>query len=528
MATTQHLVRRSLLAAGAAGCLAVGLVAQLPAYAAAPGAGTWTRITTPSAERSILSEWGHEGRLTVAGRASADVTVVNVYCLRGVGTTVDATTVATSVPVSSSGSFSTRVPVPGSVLSPQCRLRALPSGVNPQTYYLASYAGPVMNFDSWRYLPSQDTVQLRASSGDGTMVAAGIGICNASLLGSLAPDDVMTGGSDGCLYALRAPSPGAGHSSVRVDGHEAYTTGAALSYGLTPSRLASRSFHLLRSGGVRWTEVMPVDRCASDAAFPPSAGSCPTVVSSGISIRQVSTYLPGGHQVRMRSTIRSVDGRRHTLRLAYENTVYGVTDGSAGYRFPGRQGFHASSPGRAVSKLGTASGTLLVRNDRFASPDDPAVATRAMTWSRTPSSIRFAPTAPDTFAMSYRLTVPKDGTTQLGFTDSDAGPTGRAVALGAKAEADMMPAPSITSPAKGAVIQGRATTVRCVVRSGANGLPTSVTVNGHVAKVKPNKSASRATFTVTFGESIGRHTLRAVATDAGGNRRSTSVKVTNK
>jgi hypothetical protein len=338
----------------------------------------------------------------------------------------------------------------------------------------------------------------------------------------------MTGGSDGCLYALGAPSAGAGHSSVRVDGHEAYTTGAALSYGLTPSRLASRSFHLLRSGGVRWVETMPIARCASDAAFPPSAGSCATLVSSGVRIRQVSTYLPGGHQVRMRSTIGSVDGKRHTVRLDFENMVYGVTDGSAGYRFPGHRGFRASSPGQAVSRLGTASGTLLVRNDRFASADDPAVATRAMTWSRTPSAIRFSPGAPDTFAMSYRLSVPKNGTTQLGFTDSDAGPTGRAVALGTKAEADMMPAPRITSPAKGAVIQGRATIVKGVVRSGANGLPTSVTVNGHVAKAKPNKSGSRATFTVTFGESIGRHTLRAVATDADGNRRSTSLKVANR
>jgi hypothetical protein len=524
---TENVLSRSrVVAAAAVGCLAVGLAAQVPAYAAS-GPGTWTRITTPAGEKTLLSQSGHEGQMTIKGTTSQDVANVNVYCLRGSGTSVDVTTVAPNVPVSS-GAFVTTVPVPTGVLEPRCRMRALPFGVSTQDPYLASYAGPTMNFDTWRYLSSQDTVQLRASTGTGTMVAAGIGICNASLLATVLPDASVQGGSDGCMYALRDPGLGASHSSVRVDGHQAYTTGAALSYGLTPSSLATRSFHLLPSGGLRWTEVMPVDRCASDAAFPPSVGSCPTLVSSGISIRQVSTYLPGGHQVRMRSQLRSVDGKRHALRLDYQNTVYGVAEGVVGYRFPGQGGFHAASEGQSVSRLGHGSGTMLVRNDRFATADDAAVATRAMTWSRTPTALRFSSTDPDTFALSYRLTVPKGGASFLGFADSDSPSTSRAAALGRQGEADMMTAPRIVSPVHGAVVKGRTTTVTGVVRAGANGLPTSVTVNGHAAKLRPDKFGARTTFTVTFTESLGKHTLKVVAKDAGGNTRTSSVKVTNK
>jgi hypothetical protein len=521
------MAKKSLAAAAAGFLVVVGLAGQVPAYAA-PGPGTWTKITTPSGARTtILSKWGEEGQMKVKGQASLDVVSVNVYCLRGSGSDVDATTVATSVPVST-GAFHTTVPVPGGVTEPRCRLRALPSGVNPSTAYLASYAGPQMNFDSWQYFSSQDTFQLLASTGNGSLESDGSGVCGATFLGTLLPDGSVPGGSSGCLHALGAPALGASRSTVRVDGHEAYTTSAALSYGLTPTHLASTSFHLRRGGGLRWTELMPVDRCASGDAFPPSAGSCPTLVSSGVEIRQVSTYLAGGHQVRTRTEFRSVDGKRHALRLGYLNTVSGVGPGSVGYRFPGQKRYRRSSLGEHVKHLGKSSGTMLARSDVFGEEGDPAVSTWAITWSRRPTAITFSPTDASTATLTYRLTVPKGGSVHLGFTDSDGTLTSQAVALGKKGKADMMPTPRITAPAAGAVVMGTKTKVTGVVRAGANGLPTSVTVNGHVAKLKMSKGGSRATYQVTFTEALGKHTIVAVAKDAAGNHRSTTVKVRNK
>jgi hypothetical protein len=337
----------------------------------------------------------------------------------------------------------------------------------------------------------------------------------------------VPGGSDGCLYALSTNTLGATHSTVVVDGHDAFTTGAARGYGLDPSSLASTSFRLRHGGGVRWVENMPLDRCASDTTFPPSVGSCPSMVPSGVRIRTVSTYLSGGHQVRIRSEFRSVDGKRHALRLDYLNMVSPLADGVMGFRFPGQKSFHGSTAGELVTALGGGAGTLLARSNRFSDEGDPAVATRAITWSRTPSRVTFTNADPNVFDMSYRLRVPKGGSVHLGFTDSDGVLTSQAVALGHRAEQDMMQAPRITSPDGGSVIHGRTTTVKGFVTAGANGLPTSVMVNGHAAKLRPSKSGSKATFAVTFDESLGKHTLTAVAKDAGGNKRSTSITIRN-
>jgi hypothetical protein len=76
------------------------------------------------------------------------------------------------------------------------------------------------------------------------------------------------------------------------------------------------------------------------------------------------------------------------------------------------------------------------------------------------------------------------------------------------------------------VIKGRSTTVKGKVRAGANGLPVSVTVNGHAATLTPT-SATTAKFKVTFKESLGKHTLTAVAKDAAGNTRRASIRVRN-
>jgi hypothetical protein len=271
---------------------------------------------------------------------------------------------------------------------------------------------------------------------------------------------------------------------------------------------------------------MPLDRCANDVAFPPSHGTCPTLVSTGVEIHQVSTYLPSGHQVRIRTEFRSTDGKRHSLRLDYLNHVTGPAPGEVGFRFPGQHGLHPSAAGQTVTALGHGAGTLLVRSNRFSDEGDPAVATRAITWSRTPLRITFADDDATTFEMRFRLTVPRGGSARLGFTDSDSALTRQAARLGRRGEAGMMRSPRITSPTRGAVIAGRSTTVTGVVTAGANGLPVSVAVNGHRATLK-RTSSSKARFSVTFEESLGKHTLRAVARDAGGNARSTAIRVRN-
>jgi hypothetical protein len=510
---------RRLLAAAAGGCVALALAAQLPA-SAATGPGTHTQITSPANGAAFLSHVGHEGHLTVKGKTSADVSTVNVYCLNGSGATASAITVATAVPVTS-GSFSSTVPVPGAVPGPQCRLRALPDGVNPQAAYVSSYAGPVVNFDSWQ--SGALDFQLTASAGTTAVTASSVGSCSIDNIGTVAADQTIPGGSSGCLLGLGTNPAGSG-AAVVVDGHPAIPPADADRFALTPGSTVHATFHLTRNGSVRWTDTEGLDRCRTSEAFPPPS-SC-ALKATGVEIRQVLTLLKSG-QVRVRAQFRSVDGRRHKIHVAYTSVISPLVEGALGLRFPGQKGFHAATAGRKVTHLGHGAGTMFARTNRFGDEGDPSVATRALSWSRTPSRIAFAPASSTAFELDYRLTVPKRGSADLGFGDSIAVRTTRALSLGAKAERDMMPAPRITAPTAGSTVKGTKTKVTGVVTSGANGLPASVTVNGHAAKLKPNKGGSKATYTVTFSEAPGKHTITAVARDGFGNKRSTSVKVRN-
>jgi hypothetical protein len=90
----------------------------------------------------------------------------------------------------------------------------------------------------------------------------------------------------------------------------------------------------------------------------------------------------------------------------------------------------------------------------------------------------------------------------------------------------MMSTPTITSPANHAHLHGHSITVKGSVTRGANGLPTSVSVNGHAATLTV-VSASKATYKVTFSLPFGTHTITARATDIAHNTRARSISIRN-
>jgi hypothetical protein len=90
----------------------------------------------------------------------------------------------------------------------------------------------------------------------------------------------------------------------------------------------------------------------------------------------------------------------------------------------------------------------------------------------------------------------------------------------------MVNLPGISSPANGAVIHGHSTTVKGTVTVGANGLPTSVVVNGHAAHFT-SVSATSKSYSVTFDESFAKHKITVTAFDSVHNARSRSITVTN-
>jgi hypothetical protein len=504
----------------------VALALQIPVHAATPG--TWTKITTPSGRTTILSNQ-NPGQMTVAGHASPDVAVVNVYCLRGIGAQAASVTVATAVPVTS-GAFQATVPVPSiSGFGSICRLRALPNGVGIHEAYVASYAGPVVNFDQWGRSTDAGRVFsffLQAGSGNGEITATGGGNCASRQMNTVEADLTADHGSNDCMLGLGDSNLAGTSSGLVVDGHQAYLPYGEFQNSLTSVRELSVSVHARANGRLTWKETATIERCAGTDQFPPP-NSCTSMIPAGVEFRRVGTLLPNGHQVRIRDSFTSTDGKRHHLALAYQMGAEPPVAGALGYDFPKQGGgFVAPTAGAVVNKLGTKAGTLLIRSDRFSAEGDPQADTRALTWSRAPGHVKISSTDVSEFEMTYALTVPKNGAAHVGFADSEAITTAAASALASRGVADMMPNPRITSPADHAVIKGRSTTVKGKVRAGANGLPVSVTVNGHAATLTPT-SATTAKFKVTFKESLGKHTLTAVAKDAAGNTRRASIRVRN-
>ncbi|MGC4112136.1 MAG: hypothetical protein QM747_17320 [Nocardioides sp.] len=511
---------RSALAVAATGCVVLGLATQLPAQAA-PAAGTWTKISAPANNKVVLSQQGAEGHWTIRGTASHDVAEVNVYCLSSNnGPSVTSTTVATAVAVAS-GAFHTTVPVPS--VASHCRLRALPDGVNPLDAYLASYAGPVVNLDSW--VPTGSTnFGLTASADSSSVSANAAGGCGIVDFAAIAADQTGIGGTSGCLLSLQNNVTNTG-ASVVVDGHQAFGPPDDHLFGVTPISAVSVKFHVTKAQTLQWTEVEPLDRCASDVQWPPTS-SC-VLRTSGVALTRVSTLLKNG-QLRIRDEFRSTDGKRHVLKLAYLCEIAENAQGLGGVRLPGQKGYHRPALGKKVKNPGpNRASTMLATADRLANDGDPNVSPQAISWSRRPARLVWSPSAEMSLEMDYRLVVPKGGSAHLGFADSVSLLTSGASALGAKAERDMMPSPAISAPRDGGVVHGTKTTVSGVVHSGANGLPVWVKVNGQRVKLKVRKSGDAATFTSTFSEGHGKHVITVVAKDAGGNKRSSSVAVRN-
>jgi hypothetical protein len=530
----------SILRISAVSALVAALLSADPAGAV--GAGTFTEITTPSHTLTFNFDSsrpsGHH--LTVVGNTSADVTSVDIDCTGNSPSGPTSESLATNVLVTGEA-FSANVNL---TVMPQCRLRAVPVGVNVTQDYLGSYAGPILYLTGVEYVTAAST---RAGAiaideqDDGIIAVEDAGQCGPALTATITPpgmDIRGAGGGTACAFALSSanirPSGTANSSSIKVDGHTAYLPFHVKSFlnqspqslGLTQPPLTV-SFTRHSNGDATLTETAKLWRCSVDDTYPPTSTSCPSLVDTGVTFRRVSNMIRSAHQVRVRDTYTGTDNHSHHLNLVYEGEIGAQDTGAVGYTFPGGStAFHAAGFDQVVTGLGTRAGTMYVRSDLFAGPDDAAADTLGLTWSRGPQEVQFAHDVRNLFGMPYALNVSAHGRADLGFGYSGAPTTLAAKKLAGLAQNEMMAVPTIASPANGAHVQGTSTTVKGSVRIGANGLPTAVTVNGHAAHLS-TVSATKATYAVTFSESLGTHTIKVVARDSAGNTAARSISVKN-
>jgi hypothetical protein len=523
-----------------ASAVAAGTLLAATAAASAVGTGTFTRITNPSGTTTFKFDGKHpsNNHLIVSGETSADVTSVDIDCILNTQSGRSDQALASSVPVTG-GAFSSVASV--SSLMSNCRLRAIPSGVDPLNDYIGSYAGPILYMSGAVYQKTGSTTYgytALGSQGDGLAAASDAAQCGPSISATIEPPgmQLIGTGSQDCTFSLPARNVTASvstASAIKVGGHIAYLPfsvhgflNGTQSLGLSQPALTTT---LIRSanGDVTVTESAPLKRCSVDDTYPPTHTSCPGLVTTGVTFNRTLNLFRGDHQIRVRDAFISTDGHGHTINLQYEEQIAPPDTGAVGYTFPGGSStFHKSAPNQVVTGLGTKASTMFVRSDLDSAEGDPEADTLGLTWSRAPQQVHYSGSDVNLFALPYALNVPANGTAHLGFAFSKHVETKDAKTLAAIAANEMVNAPTISSPSNGAVIKGQTTTVKGIVTLGANGLPTSVVVNGHAAPLT-KVSATKETYSVSFSESLGKHTINVTAKDVAGNTRSKSISVTN-
>ncbi len=477
---------------------AAALAAPVVAASAAPV--PWTHVSLPSSTLTYHYTLGGVNQLHVAGETSASVTQVDIDCVTFiVGQEPDVSEVASAVAVTS-GSFD----VVGTLSSnppTNCRLRAIPNGVDVTTDYLGAYSGPILYTDAFGLLKESGKVYsyvALSEEGDGATAMNDVGTCGTQALVTVEAPAMEAGPILlTCLFGLPDkdidPSGTPKHSAIRVDGHNAYLPSGVQDFRSSPQPLTvpqptlSVSQSIAHNGDVTITESAALKRCSASDHYPPTTASCPALLATGVTFTRVTKFWRNGHQVRIRDTFTSTNHHAHTVTLQYlgaaaNQTAGGTADTSAGFSYPAHGStFHASRPGQTVTGFGRKAGSLLIRSDLHARADDPQADTIAATWSRPPSKITFSsdPSQPDQFGMAFSVKVPAGGTGFLGFATSERWSTTDVKPLASLAVADMVKPPSISSPHRGATIHGHSTTVTGSLSVGANGLPTAVSVNGH-------------------------------------------------
>lgn len=540
-------MRARLLSLSVAVVFAVSGAVALATAPNALGVFTFSRITTPS--KDLLFKYNQaktpaQNSFIVSGSASNDISTVNIVCMFTAGGRLQDENLALNVPVTG-GSFSTVASFDDpDGLMPTCRMRAVPTTVDPLAAYLGAFSGPILftsgvilnkagpTIYGFTGISAQGTdFGETTSAGECSVAATATFVLpQVELLGTNQP--ACSFGLPGTNATLSGTPTG---SALRVDGHnvylpavvQGYLNKSPLSLGLPIPALSVSLTRPNTKGDIVITESTPLKRCSVSDVFPPTLVSCPALVNTGVTFKRVTNVFARAHQIRVRDSYIG-NGSAHAISASYTSAMSPPDAGATGYIFPGHGAtLQTAHSGETVTGLGTKANTLVVRSDKFASIDEPTAETWALTWSRAPQKIQFDGTQSNLFAMPYSLHTAANGTARIGFAFSGRLLTADAVNLAKLGVADMIGAPKITSPANGATIHGKSTTVKGSVGLGANGLPSSVTVAGHAATLHVNAAKTSATFAVTFSESFGTHKIVVTAKDSAGNTASRSITVKN-
>ena len=420
------LLFRLAAVAALATVLTVGGLVDTPAVRAAI---TASQITTPvNPSFFVADEDATTQTFAIAGTTtggSPSTNKVDVRCYYG-GTSVK---VKGNVPLNSDGSFSVPAADLSNILELTCKLRAVPAGTNPAD--LTPFSGPVVgagdrqtskvtgganNGKAYDY--ALDAQQQTAAFDYASLGSCGLH--NGFLYDSTYKNTTVTFACNAAL--LRADSPTAPtRSELRIDGENAYAPAQAffINPGATGFPTLTMTYKVDKAtGNVAVHEMDPLVKCGS-ATYPPTAGSCGTFISTGVTDDRTILQDHDGHISWITDTLKSTDGKGHTVDLLWDNDqqFFGPSGDSSQleYEFPGENSFSTHKTNDTVS-LPSSPGAIFIRM-HGAADGDVSTGRGAIVYDRTATAAKF--TAVTNFGSEFTLhqsgKVPAGGSTRFRF-----------------------------------------------------------------------------------------------------------------
>ncbi|HEV3321860.1 MAG TPA: Ig-like domain-containing protein [Solirubrobacteraceae bacterium] len=392
--------------------------------------------------------------------------------------------------------------------------------------------------------------QFQSSTPVGYFNIESVGDCGLDESYLYAPETLSVSNSlffcDAALFAENEPPSGPStRSELQIDGANAYSPAAArevnraieeeleskkeplIPVAGAPQVMVEKSFDH-STGLVTIKEVDPIVKCAPSTAFPPTATSCKSFVSTGVELDREWQTGDADQVASLTDNWRSIDGVDHALNALYDqDNVNGGGKGGA-YELPGTNVFSATTRGQTIS-LPAGLGRIYYKEDA----ETPAVGDGehpqgAIVYDTPPSGPisvyrgtgeKFE----NGFEMPYQGTIPAGGSYTLHMAFIQAYKLSEVEALASEVLAGYPPsAPptlSIASPANGTTVSSPSVTVAGTVTD--KRVITSFTVDGKAVAV-----GAEGAWSTSVALNKGANTITALATDQAGFSTEKSVSVT--
>lgn len=456
------LARIRLVAATAlAGALVVGgLVVSPAAHAAITG----SHITTPSNPSFFIADNAAASQTfaisgTTSGSAAGEKVDIRCYTSSSAFTMV-----AGNVALNPDGSFSVASANLALLEDGPCQLRAVPAGSTPPD--LTPFTGPTIG------VGERDNLSIGGGPNNGDVydyyvwaqqVTAAfdydsLGSCGI-YDGYLYSDFNLTTTTFYCNGGLLEGDAGdsSTRSGIQIDGANAYSPFVAESINPNATGLPAVSDTYAvdaATGNVVIHESDPLVKC-STTTYPPTAGSCPSFVSTGVTGSRTITQDHDGHISWITNSFASTDGKGHTLDLAWDNNQhFQDNNGDSSkleYEFPGQSSFSMHQAGDSVS-LPSSPGTIFVRM-RGAPDGDTATGQGAIVYDRPATGAKF--TFVQSFTSEFMLhqtgNVPAGGSTRFQFAYVQDYHSANVAALAKTARAAFLNTVTVSKSGKGKV-----------------------------------------------------------------------------